>query len=93
MLVSGGKKGGDSGGDVGRKKEEVAAEGMLEGKIAQQIAEVKEQICPFLRNGKHGFFSQRLAGTVDIGGRISLCNCLNSGISPKGLKRVSMQLL
>lgn len=48
MLVSGGKKRGDSGGDVGRKKEEVAAEGMLEGKIAQQIAEVKEQICSFL---------------------------------------------
>ena len=57
MLVSGGKKGGDSSGDVGRKKEEVTAEGMLEGKITQQIAEVKEQICSFLRNRKHGFFS------------------------------------
>jgi len=35
MFISGRKKGGDSGGDVGRKKEEVTAEGMLEGKTAQ----------------------------------------------------------
>jgi hypothetical protein len=85
MFISGGKKGGDSGGDVGGEKEEVTAERMLKRKIAQQIAEVKEQICSFLRHGKGGFFSQRLAGVVNIGRRILLCNCLNSGISPKGL--------
>ena len=85
MFISGGKKGGDSGRDVGRKKEEVTAEGMLKGKITQQITEVEEQICSFLRNGKCGFFSQQLADAVNVGDRILLCNCLNSGISPKGL--------
>jgi len=85
MFISRGKKGGNSGGDIGRKKEEMTAEGMLKGKIAQQIAEIEEQICSFLRNGKCGFFSQQLAGAINVGNKILLCNCLNSGISPKGL--------
>ena len=71
----------------------MTAERMLKRKIAQQIAEVKEEICSFLRHGEGGFFSQGLVGEVDIGKGISLCSCLNSGIPPKGLKRVSIQLL
>ena len=63
----------------------MAAERVLKRKIAQQIAEVKEQICSLLRHGKGGFFSQRLVGTVHIGKLTSLCSCLNSGMSPKGL--------
>ena len=63
----------------------MTAEGMLKRKIAQKIAEVKEQICSFLRHGEGGFFSQQLAKEVKIGERILLCNCLNSGMSPKGL--------
>lgn len=93
MFVSGGKKGGDSDGNVGGEKEEVTAERMLKRKITQQVAEVKEQICSFLRHGKGGFFSHRSVISVDIGMGTLLCNCLNSGISPKGLYSVSIQLL
>ena len=93
MFISGGKKGGNSGGDVGREKEEVTAKRMLKRKIAQQVAEVKEQIRSFFRHGKGGFFSQQSAGVESFGERILLCNCLNSGTSPKGLQSVSIQLL
>ena len=85
MFISRGEEGGDSGGNVGGKKEEVATEGVLKRKIAQQIAEVKEQVCSFLRHGKGGFFSQQLVGMVYAGKRILLCSCLNSGMSPNGL--------
>ena len=94
MFISGGKEGGNSGGNVGGEKEEVTAERMLKRKITQQITEVKEQIRPFLRHGKGGFFSQlSVSEHSKYRQLISLCNCLNSGISPKGLKRESIQLL
>ena len=57
MFISGGKEGGESGRNVGGKKEEMTAERMLEGKIAQEITEVQEQVCPFLRHRKDGLFS------------------------------------
>ena len=61
MFIPGGKKGSYSGGDVGGKKEEVTAERMLKGEIAQQITEVKEQIRSFLRHRKGRFLSQTVS--------------------------------
>lgn len=66
---------------------------MLKSEIAQKVTEVKEQIRSFLRHGEGGPFSQKLAGKMGFGKGILLCSCLNSGISPKGLKSVSIQLL
>ena len=52
VFIPGREKGGDPGGNVGGEEEEVATERMLKCKIAQQIAEVQEQICSFLRHGE-----------------------------------------